>query len=161
PRALKPRTSPMKALAFGSARWRDAAAAWRPRGAARLELWLPREWPGTDAELRWRRTESGGAVRQGSQRGLEGLASAEEIVVWTPGPERVLRRRRRRPRAAAKTAQALPSAPEDQRAAAPEKLPFAFTQEAAGTLAAGVTRRDRMGGGPPALAAGGLGPSRL
>src|SRR5215472_10082510 len=92
PRVRARRTLPMKALTFASARWLDAAAAWRPRGGSRLELWLPRDWPGVDADLRWRRTEAGGSVRQGSQRGLEGLASADEIVVWTPAAETVLLR---------------------------------------------------------------------
>src|SRR5215471_9338144 len=151
----------MKALTFASARWRDAAAAWRPRGGARLELWLPREWPGADAELRWRRTESGGAVRQGSQRGLEGLAPAEEIVVWTPAAETVLLRTRLPTRSAAKIAQALPFALEDQLVDAPEKLHFAFAQEADGALAVAVTRRDRIEGWLAALAAAGLVPSRL
>ena len=151
----------MKALTFASARWRDAAAAWLPRGGARLELWLPREWPGADAELRWRRTESGGAVRQGSQRGLEGLAPAEEIVVWTPAAETLLLRTRLPTRSAAKIAQALPFALEDQLIDAPEKLHFAFTHEADGALAVAVTRRDRMEGWLAALAAAGLGPSRL
>jgi general secretion pathway protein L len=151
----------MKALTFASARWLDVAAAWRPRGGARLELWLPREWPGADADLRWRRTESGGAVRQGSQRGLEGLASAEEIVVWTPAAETLLLRTRLPTRSTTKIAQALPFALEDQLIDAPEKLHFAFTQEADGALAVAVTRRDRMEGWLDALVAAGLGPSRL
>jgi general secretion pathway protein L len=151
----------MKAPTFGSLRFLDAAAAWRPRGAARLELWLPREWPGADSELRWRRTEPGSAVRQGSQRGLEGLASADEIIVWTPAAETVLLRARLPTRSAAKIAQALPFALEDQLVEAPEKLHFAFAQEADGSLAVAVTRRDRMEGWLAALAAAGLGPSRL
>jgi len=124
-------------------------------------LWLPRDWPEADTELRWRRTEAGGAARQGSQRGLEGLASADEIVVWTPAAETVLLRTRLPTRAVAKIAQALPFALEDQLVEAPEKLHFAFTQEADGALAVAVTRRDRMETWIAALAAAGLGPSRL
>ena len=104
----------MKTPNLSSLRWLDVAAAWRPRGGDRLELWLPRDWPGRDAELRWRRTEAGGAVRQGSQRGLEGLASAEDIVVWTPATETLLLHARLPTRSAAKIAQALPFALEDQ-----------------------------------------------
>jgi general secretion pathway protein L len=150
----------MKAPSFASLRWLDAAAALRPRGTSRLELWLPRDWPVADAELRWRRTQSG-AVKQGSQRGLEGLASADEVVVWTPAAETLLLRTRLPTRSAAKIAQALPFALEDQLVDAPEKLHFAFTQEADGTLAVAVTRRDRMEGWISALSAAGLTPSRL
>jgi general secretion pathway protein L len=64
-------------------------------------------------------------------------------------------------RSAAKIAQALPFALEDQLVDAPEKLHFAFTQEADGTLAVAVTRRDRMEGWISALSAAGLTPSRL
>jgi general secretion pathway protein L len=151
----------MKAPSFASLRWLDAAAAWRPRGGARLELWLPREWPGADVELRWRRTEANGSVRQGSQRGLEGLAPAEEIVVWTPAAETLLLHARLPTRSPAKIAQALPFALEDQLVDAPEKLHFAFVHEADGALAVAVTRRDRMEAWLAALAAAGLGPSRL
>src|SRR5262245_9067749 len=151
----------MKAPSFARPRWLDAAAALRPRAVDRLELWLPREWPATDVELRWRRTAPGGSVRQGSQRGLEGLAPADEIVVWTPAAETLLVRARLPTRSAAKIAQALPFALEDQLVDAPEKLHFAFTQESAGALAVAVTRRDRMEGWLAALAAAGLTPSRL
>jgi general secretion pathway protein L len=151
----------MKAPSFASLRWLDVSAAWRPTGGARLELWLPRDWPEQDAELRWRRTEAGGAVRQGSQRGLEGLASAEDIVVWTPAVETLLLRARLPTRSAAKIAQALPFALEDQLIDAPEKLHFAFTHEADGALAVAVTRRERMEGWLAALAAAGLAPTHL
>jgi len=153
--------APMKAPSLSSLRWLDVAAAWRPKGGDRLELWLPRDWPGRDAELRWRRTEAGGAVRQGSQRGLEGLPSAEDVVVWTPAAETLLLRARLPTRSAAKIAQALPFALEDQLIDAPEKLHFAFTQEADGALAVAVTRRERMEGWLAALAAAGLAPARL
>ena len=112
----------MKTPSLDSFRWLDVAAAWRPREDDRLELWLPRDWPGTDTELRWRRTEPGGAVRQGSQRGLEGLASAGEVVVWTPAAETLLLRARLPTRSSSKIAQALPFALEDQLIDAPEKL---------------------------------------
>jgi general secretion pathway protein L len=151
----------MKAPSLSSLRWLDIAEAWRPGGGDRLELWLPRDWPEQDAELRWRRTEAGGAVRQGSQRGLEGLASAEDIVVWTPAAETLLLRARLPTRSAAKIAQALPFALEDQLIDAPEKLHFAFTEEADGALAVAVTRRERMEGWLAALAAAGLAPARL
>src|SRR5882672_1001835 len=150
----------MKAPSFANLRWPDAAAALRARGASRLELWLPREWPAADAELRWRRTQSG-SVKQGSQRGLEGLAPADEVVVWTPAAETLLLRARLPTRSAAKIAQALPFALEDQLVDAPEKLHFAFTQEAGGALAVAVTRRDRIEGWLSALSAAGLTPSRL
>jgi general secretion pathway protein L len=150
----------MKAPSFANLRWPDAAAALRPRGVSRLELWLPREWPAADSELRWRRTQSG-SVKQGSQRGLEGLAPADEVVVWTPAAETLLLRARLPTRSAAKIAQALPFALEEQLVDAPEKLHFAFTQEADGALAVAVTRRDRIEGWLSALSAAGLTPSRL
>jgi general secretion pathway protein L len=151
----------MKAIRSGSLRWLDVTGAWRAKGGDRLELWLPRDWPGADAELRWRRTEAGGAVRQGTQRGLEGLASADEVIVWTPAAETLLLRARLPTRSAAKIAQALPFALEDQLIDPPEKLHFAFIQEADGALAVAVTRRERMEGWLAALAAAGLAPARL
>src|SRR5258708_8348207 len=67
--------------------WFNFSAAWRPEGGDSLELWLPRNWPAEDSELRWRRVAAGGAVQKGAQRGLEGLAPAEEVIVWTPAAE--------------------------------------------------------------------------
>ncbi|HET7766630.1 MAG TPA: type II secretion system protein GspL [Burkholderiales bacterium] len=150
-----------KAPRLGGRRWLDVADALRPKGGDRLELWLPRDWPAEDRELRWRRTEAGGAVRQGSQRGLEGLAAADEILVWTPAAETLLLRARLPTRSAAKIAQALPFALEDQLIDAPEKLHFAFVHEADGALAVAVTRRERMEGWLAGLAAAGLAPARL
>src|SRR5690242_4656286 len=103
----------MKIPRLGS-RWLDAAAAWHREGDDRLELWLPRNWPGEDSEVRWRRFAPGAGAAQGSQRGLEGLAPAEEIIVWTPASETVLLRARLPTRSAAKIAQALPFALEEQ-----------------------------------------------
>jgi len=80
----------MKLTIPNSGNWLAAAANWRREGRDRLEPWLPRDWPREDAELRRRRVASTGAVRQGGQRGLEGLAPAEEIIVWTPAAETVL-----------------------------------------------------------------------
>jgi general secretion pathway protein L len=151
----------MKTPSFNSRRWLDAAAAWRPKGGDRLELWLPRDWPVADSELRWRRSASGGKAEEGSQRGLEGLAPADEIVVWTPASETLLLRARLPTRSAAKIAQALPFALEDQLIDAPEKLHFAFTQEPDGALAVAVTQRERMDGWMSALAAAGLAPAQL
>jgi len=149
----------VKSISFSSRRWLDVAAAWQPKGGDRLELWLPRNWPGEDAELRWRR--SADKVSEGSQRGLEGLAPAEEIVVWTPASETLLVRARLPTRSAAKIAQALPFALEEQLIDPPEKLHFAFTQEADGALAVAVTRKERMEGWLAALVAAGLAPARL
>lgn len=142
-------------------RWLDAAAAWHRKGGDRLELWLPRNWPGEDSEVRWRRFAPGAGAAQGSQRGLEGLAPAEEIVVWTPASETVLLRARLPTRSAAKIAQALPFALEEQLIESPDKLHFAFTPEADGALAVAVTQRERMDGWMAALAAAGLAPARL
>src|SRR5512139_1037806 len=137
-------------------RFRLAAAAWRPKGSERLELWLPRDWPNGDAELRWRRTAGSGAVRQGSQRGLEGLASADEIIVWIPAAEALLLSARLPTRSEAKIAQALPYALEDQVVEPPERLHFAFTREAGGALAVAVASRERMDRWLSALSAAGL-----
>jgi general secretion pathway protein L len=151
----------MKAPSLSSLRWLDLAAAWRAKGGDRLELWLPRNWPGEDSELRWQRFVSGEKVAEGSQRGVEGLASAEEIVVWTPASETLLLRARLPTRSAAKIAQALPFALEDQLIEPPETLHFAFTQEPDGGLAVAVTRKERMERWLAALAAAGLAPARL
>src|SRR3977135_2235417 len=141
--------------------WLYPSAARRRRGGERLELWLPRNWPAEDAELRWRRVAAGGAVRQGAQRGLEGLAPAEEIVVWTPAGETLLLRARLPTRSTAKIAQALPYALEEQLIEPPERLHFAFAQEADGALAVAVTRRERMESWLAALGGAGLAPTRL
>lgn len=139
----------------------DTTGAWQPRSGDRLELWLPRDWPSQDAELRWRRTTTGGAAREGGQRGLEGLAPADEVLVWTPAGETLFLRARLPTRSAAKIALALPFALEDQLIDPPEKLHFAFAHEADGGLAVAVTRRERMEGWLAALAAAGLSPAHL
>src|SRR5712671_4818640 len=115
--------------------WLDLSASWRRKGGERLELWLPRNWPAEDSELRWRRVAAGGAVDQGAQRGLEGLAPAEEIIVWTPAAETLFLRARLPTRSTAKIVQALPYALEEQLIEPPERLHFAFSHEADGALA--------------------------
>src|SRR6266705_1307404 len=151
----------MKLTIPNSGNWLAAAASWRREGRDRLELWLPRDWPRDDADLRWRRVVSTGAVRQGSQRGLEGLAPAEEIIVWTPAAETLLLRANLPTRSAAKIVQALPYALEEQLIEPPERLHFAYTHEADGSLAVAVTSRERMDRWVSALAAAGLEPTRL
>jgi len=146
---------------LNSRAWLGLSAAWRRKGGDRLELWLPRNWPAEDSELRWRRVAPGGAVRQGSQRGLEGLAPAEDIIVWTPAAETLLLRARLPTRSSAKIVQALPYALEEQLIEPPESLHFAFAHEADGALAVAVTRRERMESWLAALAAAGLAPTRL
>src|SRR6266545_2259442 len=141
--------------------WHDLSASWRGKGGDRLELWLPRNWPAGDSELRWRRIAAGGAVEQGAQRGLEGLAPAEEIIVWTPAAETLLLRANLPTRSAAKIVQALPYALEEQLIEPPERLHFAYTHEADGSLAVAVTSRERMDRWVSALAAAGLEPTRL
>jgi len=146
---------------LGKGAWLDLSASWRRKGGDRLELWLPRNWPGEDSELRWRRVAAGGAVRQGAQRGLEGLAPAEEVIVWTPAADTLLLRARLPTRSNAKIVQALPYALEEQLIDPPERLHFAFAHEADGALAVAVTRRDRMESWLAALAAAGLAPTHL
>jgi len=89
-----------------------AAPVWRRASAARLEIWLPREWPSEGAEPRWRRVASGERTREG--RGLEGVAPAQDVVIWTPAAETLLLRADLPTRSAAKIAQALPYALEEQ-----------------------------------------------
>jgi len=144
-----------------NSRWLAWSGAWRASSADRLELWLPPDWPRKEAELRWRRTLSGGGVRQGSQRGLGGLASAEDIVVWTPAAESLLVRTRLPTRSAAKIVQALPYALEEQVTEPPERLHFAFAHEPDGALSVAVTSRERMDGWLTALSAAGLSPTHL
>ena len=151
----------MNLTSLSKGAWLDFSAAWRRRGGDCLELWLPRNWPAEDSELRWRRVAPGGAVREGSQRGLEGLAPAEDIIVWTPAAETLLLRARLPTRSIAKIAQALPYALEEQLIEPPESLHFAFAQETDGALAVAVTRRERMESWLAALAAAGLAPTRL
>jgi general secretion pathway protein L len=142
-------------------RFRLMTAGWRPKGGDRLELWLPRDWPNGEAELRWRRTAGSGAVRQGSQRGLDGLAAAEEVIVWIPAAEALLLSARLPTRSEAKIAQALPYALEEQVVEPPERLHFAFTRQADGALAVAVASREHMDRWLSALAAAGLEPTRL
>ena len=151
----------MNLTSLSKGAWLDLSAAWRRKGGDRLELWLPPNWPAEDSELRWSRVAPGGAVRQGSQRGLEGLAPAEDIIVWTPAAETLLLRARLPTRSSAKIAQALPYALEEQLIEPPESLHFAFAQETDGALAVAVTRRERMESWLAALAAAGLAPTRL
>ena len=146
---------------LGKGAWLDLSASWLSKGGERLELWLPRNWPAEDSELRWRRVAADGAVRQGVQRGLEGLAPAEEIIVWTPAAETLFLRARLPTRSAAKIIQALPFALEEQLIDPPERLHFAFAHEADGALAVAVTRRERMESWLGALAAAGLAPTHL
>src|SRR6267142_1102937 len=151
----------MNLTSLSKGAWLDFSASWRRRGGDRLELWLPRNWPAEDSELRWRRVAAGGAVEQGVQRGLEGLAPAEEIIVWTPAAETLFLRARLPTRSTAKIVQALPFALEEQLIDPPERLHFAFAQEADGALAVAVTRRERMESWLAALAAAGLAPTHL
>src|SRR5258706_4579805 len=90
--------------------WHDLSASWRGKGGDRLELWLPRNWPAADSELRWRRVAAGGAVEQGAQRGLEGLAPAEGIILWTPPAETLFLRAHLPPPSAPQIVQTLPFA---------------------------------------------------
>src|SRR2546426_9451276 len=99
---------------LGKGAWLDLSASWRSKGGERLELWLPRNWPAEDSQLRWRRIAAGGAVRQGGQRGLEGLAPAEGIIGWTPAAETLFLRARPPTPSAAKIGQALAFALEGQ-----------------------------------------------
>src|SRR5260221_14637889 len=98
----------MNLTSLSKGAWLDLSAAWRSKGGDRLELWLPPNWPAEDSELRWSRVAPGGAVRQGSQRGLEGLAPAEGIIVRTPAAETPLLRARLPPPSRAKRARAPP-----------------------------------------------------
>lgn len=141
--------------------WLTRVAALRRSGGDRLELWLPPDWPRADGELSWRRTLSGGGVRQGSQRGLGGLAPAEDIIVWTPAAESLLVRARLPTRSAAKIVQALPYALEEQLTEPPERLHFAFAHEQDGALAVAVTSRERMEAWLAALSVAGLSPTQL
>src|SRR5258708_29817774 len=141
--------------------WFNFSAAWRREGGDSLELWLPRNWPAEDSELRWRRVGAGGAVQKGAERGLEGRAPAEEVIVWTPAAETLFLRARLPTRSAAKIVQALPFALEEQLIDPPERLHFAFAHEADGALAVAVTRRERTEGWLAALATAGLAPTHL
>src|SRR5712671_5913314 len=126
-----------------------------------MKLTVPNSGNWLAAAASWRRAVSTGAVRQGSQRGLEGLAPAEEIIVWTPAAETLLLRASLPTRSAAKIVQALPYALEEQLIEPPERLHFAYTREADGSLAVAVTSRERMDRWLSALAAAGLEPTRL
>src|SRR5204863_460523 len=159
PANLLPRMNPANLLK--SRAWLELSASWRRKGGDRLELWLPRNWPAEDPERRCRRVAAGGAVEQGAQRGLEGLAPAEEIIVWTPAAETLFLRARLPTRSAAKIVQALPFALEEQLIDPPERLHFAFAHEADGALAVAVTRRERMESWLAALTAAGLAPTQL
>src|SRR2546423_52681 len=151
PMNLLPRMNPANLLK--SRAWLELSASWRRKGGDRLELWLPRNWPAEDSELRWRRVAAGGAVQQGAQRGLEGLAPAEEVIVWTPAAETLFLRARLPTRSAAKIVQALPFALEEQLIDPPERLHFAFAHEAVaeGRTEAGAPERIRLAAAPADL----------
>jgi general secretion pathway protein L len=151
---------------FATSAWRRATSAWRPAASAHLEIWLPRGWPALGvkegAEPRWRRSAPGERVREGrGLEGLDGLAAAEDVVVWTPAAESLLLRAQLPTRSAAKIAQALPFTLEDHLIEPPEQLHFAFTREADGALAVAVTTRERIQGWLAALQAAGVAPTRL
>jgi len=149
----------MRIPALPRPRFLTAAPVWRRPGAARLELWLPRDWPREGADPRWRRVAPGERTREG--RGLEGLPPAQELMVWTPAADTLLLRAQLPTRSAAKIAQALPYALEEQLVEPPEQLHFAFAHEADGALAVAVTSRETMQRWLTALAAAGLQPQRL
>src|SRR5258707_15302498 len=151
----------MNLTSLSKGAWLDFSAAWRRRGGDRLELWLPRNWPAEDSELRWRRVAPGGAVREGSQRGLEGLAPAEDIIVWTPAAETLLLRARLPTRSSAKIVQALPYALEEQLIEPPESLHFAFAHEADGAHTVAGTRRELMKSSLAAPQSAGIPPAGL
>lgn len=136
-----------------------AAPVWRSSAAARLEIWLPRDWPREGAEPRWRRVAPGERTREG--RGVAGLVPVHDVLVWTPAAETLLLRAQLPTRSAAKIAQALPFALEEQLIEPPEKLHFAFTHEADGALAVAVTRREILDRWLAALTAAGLRPRRM
>ena len=73
----------MKAPSFARFRWPDVAGAFRQKGGDRLELWLPRDWPGNDAELRWRRTDARGVVREG--KGTNWIWHRPQPLIDAPG----------------------------------------------------------------------------
>src|SRR5437899_11777745 len=93
---------------LGKGAWLDLSASWRSKGGERLELWLPRNWPAEDSELRWRRIAADGAVRQGVQRALRGLAPAEGGMGVAPPGEPLLLRRLQPHSPAVANAPALP-----------------------------------------------------
>jgi general secretion pathway protein L len=82
-------------------------------------------------------------------------------MVWTPAADTLLLRAQLPTRSAAKIAQALPYALEEQLVEPPEQLHFAFAHEADGALAVAVTSRETMQRWLTALAAAGLQPQRL
>ena len=145
---------------FGD-RWLAWSAALRAKSGDRLELWLPRNWPNEDNALQWRHTLAGGEVREGSQRGLQGILPAADIIVWTPAADTLLVRARLPTRSTTKIVQALPYALEEQLTEPPERLHFAFAHESDGSLAVAVTSRECIEGWLAALAAAGLSPTHL
>jgi general secretion pathway protein L len=149
----------MRIPALSRPRSLAAAPVWRRSGAARLELWLPGDWPREGAEPRWRRVAPGERTREG--RGLAGLDPVQDVMVWTPAAETLLLRAQLPTRSAAKITQALPYALEEQLIEPPEQLHFAFTHEADGALAVAVTRRETLDRWLAALAAAGLRPRRM
>jgi len=107
-------TDRMNLTNLGKGAWLDLSASWRGKGGGAPRAVAAAELAGEDSEMRWRRIAADGAVRQGVQRGLEGLAPAEEIIVWTPAAETLFLRARLPTRSTAKIVQALPFALEEQ-----------------------------------------------
>jgi general secretion pathway protein L len=136
-----------------------------PRGNTdRLDVVLPRNWPGADGAITYRWAARGGAVQSGRIRDLGGLpkgATNSFTQVWTPAADTLLTRATLPTRSRRKIMQALPYALEEQLLGEPETQHFAYVAENDGSLAVAVTARERVQAWSDALTRSGVRPAAL
>lgn len=117
----------------------------RPGGD--LELLLPRGWPESRGQIRWRLRQGSGVAPHGEVTALNqipGVSAMTRVLVWTPPSDSLLTRVTLPTRSRAKIQQALPFALEDQLIGEPEQLHFAYRLLEDNNLAVAVTARERM-----------------
>ncbi|MHB8455422.1 MAG: type II secretion system protein GspL [Acidiferrobacterales bacterium] len=129
-----------------------------------LSLRLPAGWPECELPVSWWWRGADGTLQHGQVGNLSELAvsaRAGRIHVWTPAAETMLTQVTLPTRSRAKIAQALPYALEDQLLGEPESLHFAYRPRPDGSLAVGVTGRERLQSWMNALEAANLEPAVL
>ncbi len=129
-----------------------------------LSLRLPAGWPESRLPVSWWWRAADGTLQHGQVGNLSELPAGTRggrIHVWTPASETMLTQVTLPTRSRAKIAQALPYALEDQLLGEPESLHFAYRPRPDGSLAVGVTGKERLQSWTNALQTAGLEPTAL